>query len=649
MMGYYRRLSYIYLFEMTRKLVLTILSLLLIPAFSWAGGFTIEDSAVAATLKQQAPELYITEHTFSEEGANTFTKPLYLSNLNIDDTEWLIHFINASYLDLRNNNLSFQDLFILETKIEDFSNRVSYFPQNEITVPANITQSYGTKLTARLDIDDASPNNIYEWFQNGLLVSRTETPEIIIDSITLADAGAYMCKIRNSAFPNLILMTNTFNITVDGYDSTNIKCFDASNVSIETKLKSCEFGNDIVIDYSSIVLGNSSLKSMSLLNYHTKELLYKTEGHYFASLKDSLYSLVIKDLNNCTDTVTIRNKYESCEDSIQCFDISKFDYVLENNCDEGNLLFLFEDAVKPGTSDKINFDIIDFQGDTIKKINGLSTGLKDSLYYIVISDENKCVDSFTVFNQYKECPPIVCPEINTNVYTIVEDCEFGNSIILSPSNFYEDDVIFEYVIASKTHFENSTDTTYTNLKKDIYYLIVSNQAICYDSITIINDYSPCEILCADLSTLDYEISQQHCLTGNSFLYDSTTITPGTFAHHISIRDEDDLEITNLFGLKNSTITLSVTDHKTCHDSITIDVNFTPCEDNVIIASDENNNKFYIDSEGITRIYNSAGALIHSISTPSYWYAEDKNGQPVPAGDYYLITDDQSGITVSVFR
>ena len=108
-------------------------------------------------------------------------------------------------------------------------------------------------------------------------------------------------------------------------------------------------------------------------------------------------------------------------------------------------------------------------------------------------------------------------------------------------------------------------------------------------------------------------------------------------------------ITDYSMLKDDSYSIIISDGRECTEVLIIDNDYTPCEDNVIIANDENHNKYYVEEEGLISVFNTGGTLIHTFEAPGYWYAVDEDNNPVPMGDYYLVIDKSKAITVSVFR
>lgn len=59
--------------------------------------------------------------------------------------------------------------------------------------------------------------------------------------------------------------------------------------------------------------------------------------------------------------------------------------------------------------------------------------------------------------------------------------------------------------------------------------------------------------------------------------------------------------------------------------------------------------FYISTEGSTTIIDRNGQLVRSLQTPGHWDGRDDNNVLVPMGEYYIITNESSSITISVIR
>lgn len=59
--------------------------------------------------------------------------------------------------------------------------------------------------------------------------------------------------------------------------------------------------------------------------------------------------------------------------------------------------------------------------------------------------------------------------------------------------------------------------------------------------------------------------------------------------------------------------------------------------------------FYISNAGSTTIIDRNGQLVRSLQTPGHWDGRDDSNKLVPMGEYYIITNESSSITISVIR
>ena len=607
---------------------------------AYAQTFSIDDDGLAGALKSKFPQTYLYENTFSETEALKVYGNVDLTEKNIQSLKGIEYFKNLNSVDLRLNNLSFLDLLPL-LEFENYTSIFRLYPQKTIALPDTYNFRYGND--AKIEIDDFENYNgtSFEWFLNGLLVKRTENPILEFQEIKLSQQGVYTCTIRHNSFPQLAIYTNPFTINID--EQPAYTCFDASLASIETKRKDCLNGNDIVVNYSSIKLGSANeLEYMSLLSFNTNQLITRTSGHSFSGLKDSLYKLVIQDPNNCIDTVVIRNNYEPCDAPIKCFDDTRFEYLIENNCINGNSIHLFTNLITAGTSQYIQTALLNSDKKLFSTIQNTINGLKDSIYYIAIYDENKCTDTLLVVNEYDTCD-VSCPEFNPESITLQTGHTTQSSILdLSPSQFYTTDDQSEYSILGN-HTELS-ENSYTNFEDSTILVEIHISNLCTDTVSI--HISP--IKCPEFTSSDlpYTISKGNCYDGNEVLLDSSFLID----NKMEIKNLNKIQNTNYnlqFPQENLTFSLITSDN--CVHPIVIDLENEPCKDNIIIASHQDMNRFYIDQEGDTQIYDTNGTLIKTLQTPEYWDGTDKYGNTVPMGDYYIISGDIFAITISVFH
>lgn len=137
-------------------------------------------------------------------------RQLYFNNNYISDIASLINSPSTLYyLNLKNNNLDFEDLEPLMEK--DFS-FLYYKPQNIIGgEDTTIAKIVGEKLEITLEIGGSQ--NQYTWYKDDALLDNPNS-SLVVENVVETDAGTYYCEVTNNLVPDLTIRSRKYIVTV---------------------------------------------------------------------------------------------------------------------------------------------------------------------------------------------------------------------------------------------------------------------------------------------------------------------------------------------------------------------------------------------------------------------------------------------------
>jgi gliding motility-associated-like protein len=70
--------------------------------------------------------------------------------------------------------------------------------------------------------------------------------------------------------------------------------------------------------------------------------------------------------------------------------------------------------------------------------------------------------------------------------------------------------------------------------------------------------------------------------------------------------------------------------------------FTPDGDNI-------EDEYFIPHEGSVKIYNRDGTLLKELTTPDYWNGKSDAGNPLPMGNYFIVTDAGKVVNITIVK
>ncbi len=169
---------------------------------------------------------------------------------------------NISILGAANNTFEFDDI---EPNIGIAT--FGYSPQADIAGPGDMVLNEGDLLDITLPVGGS--NNVYQWVKDGLDLSGQTTDNLLINSVTAADAGTYHLRITNSVATDLTLVSDSFVVTVNvTATSPEITAYignDNSGIELTS-------GQVEVVDFGSSSQGMDLTQTFTIENTGTSDL-----------------------------------------------------------------------------------------------------------------------------------------------------------------------------------------------------------------------------------------------------------------------------------------------------------------------------------------------------------------------------------------
>jgi internalin A len=273
--------------------------------------------------------------------------------------------------DINNNNFTFSTLKPLES-IVNYKTIFSTTAQKIIKVGTSHVLKINDILVLHT-LADANVNGVqYNWYLNGTKVSQQTSDSFKLNTASDTLSGNYWLEMTYTNFPNLILKTDTFKITI-------LPCLESSSFVLDIKPKTC-INNNARIEISSSKNWPSNFEYE--LKDLTSDVILKSSNGVFNGLKGMKYSLS-GNTQYCTSVISREIVIEevNCEDGgFITADGDGFDDVYSIN-DTGSAII----------SDKFGNRVMELslpaQWDALGKYGKVAPGL----YYININQGEKLI------------------------------------------------------------------------------------------------------------------------------------------------------------------------------------------------------------------------------------------------------------------
>ncbi|MFI8606642.1 leucine-rich repeat domain-containing protein [Cellulophaga baltica] len=146
----------------------------------------------------------------------------------------LVNWTNISSLDLMNNRIEgdIPSFVFLNTTIiriygnrfqfGDFEDEFSYYegftffvdnPQAKVNSAENLSSCAGSSITLSTVVSGNA--NLYQWLKDGTAIAGAINADLVINPVTISDAGVYTCLITSTIVTDLTLERNPITLTVN--------------------------------------------------------------------------------------------------------------------------------------------------------------------------------------------------------------------------------------------------------------------------------------------------------------------------------------------------------------------------------------------------------------------------------------------------
>jgi len=118
------------------------------------------------------------------------------------------------------NQFVFSDFELEYQTYKTNLSRFSYKPQNKIDITETISSvvvNGGITLRSNLF---ASPNNLYQWYKDGVIIAGETSIDLVITNATEADSGVYHFTVTNTIINDLTLERNPITLVIRPIDAT---------------------------------------------------------------------------------------------------------------------------------------------------------------------------------------------------------------------------------------------------------------------------------------------------------------------------------------------------------------------------------------------------------------------------------------------
>lgn len=206
-------------------------------------------------------------------------------------SSFVTSFENNSTLDslhLENNKLSFEE-FLSINSLPMFS-LYHLFPQDSIGPGGDFERPKGESIRYYLNQDSSVISSEYKWYLNDVPYITNQSPFLDIDT-----TGVFTVYIKNeNVSTEDSLVGKSFTV------SENL-CFTLDGLNYQSKSIDCNIGGEVYINENSISGGTSPFTYV-LISSFSGDSLSSLSG-IFTDLKETTYSLYVKDNAGCTETL----------------------------------------------------------------------------------------------------------------------------------------------------------------------------------------------------------------------------------------------------------------------------------------------------------------------------------------------------------
>ncbi|WP_324025441.1 T9SS type B sorting domain-containing protein [Maribacter sp. BPC-D8] len=185
--------------------------------------------------------LWLGQNNFTGTIPDSFSGLINLGGFEVNDNNiegilpaGLVNWTNISSLNIMNNriggdipNFIFSNTTTFRIngnrfQFGDFEDEFSYYesflffidtPQALVNDIENITACVDGSITLSTTVSGSA--NVYQWFKDGVAVPNSNTPDLVLTNLQVADTGVYTCEISSTIVTDLLLERNPITLTVN--------------------------------------------------------------------------------------------------------------------------------------------------------------------------------------------------------------------------------------------------------------------------------------------------------------------------------------------------------------------------------------------------------------------------------------------------
>lgn len=198
----------------------------------------------------------------------------------------------------------------------------------------------------------------------------------------------------------------------------------------------------------------------------------------------------------------------------------------------------------------------------------------------------------------------------------------------------------------------ATSSSITVNNAGSYKVQVSNADACMARDTIkVDTYE------LDLQKFKKQLLPVDCKNTGQLIIDESSIVKGFAPYHYTLTSLYNGKILQsdvpIIPLQDGDYTLSISDRNGCKKTYSETLEITRIDncDYPVLAPNSTGalSSFFVSYTGIVKIYDKRGTCLKQLQAPAHWDGKDEGGSQVPMGDYYLVSEGQESIIITVLR
>ncbi len=244
---------------------------------------------------------------------------------------------------LANNNFIFNDLIPITDWINynNFKNSFNYSPQTGVGETESLTFYLGDTFNLEVKNYDSDNSDNFEWFRNGISIQNGEKYNLEKEAWFDDNNGVFHCGITNSLLPDLTLISEDINVTVNYSSNDSLALINLRN---EYEILQEIWTNDSIFTWSNITFENGFVTAIDFSGLNMEGVISPIFTQF-----DSLVWLNLSNNNLSGEVPPFSNTKNGNIKSISSSKILTYLNIANNN-------FRFID-LETNASDFFNIDV----------------------------------------------------------------------------------------------------------------------------------------------------------------------------------------------------------------------------------------------------------------------------------------------------